>query len=571
MSERVEKLLNGMTLDQKIGQMFCLGFCGTYPYPDIMEMIEKYHVAGFRVTPQARKFVRYLGPDHPGCRRVERPPEYNERRVGSGCGVPVLTPREYAEVLNTLRLRSIETGAGIPLYFSLDFEGNGKADVTGANIWGVPHPMGLAASGDKELTRQVGRLVGRQLKAVGVDWVHSPDMDVNTDPANPEIGTRSFSPDPSVCGEFGLQMFLGYRDSNLVATGKHFPGRGHSSKDAHYDVPMIEESGARMREVHLAPYKKLIEQGLPCIMLAHSVYPALDPTGEISTLSKPIVTGVLREELGFDRVIITDSFTMGGLVARYEVPEAAVRAFEAGVDLLLLKDENALRREVFAAVFDAVHKGRISEEQVEQSVRRVLDVKEEYGLLDAEDCIVDLDKVDEVLATPESREIARESSRRTVVTLRSGDALPLKEGARILVAEETVGGRSSQTHCGYLYEALLERGADVRFVDWDRKDGIERALPVIEGMAAESDVIVFTGYYSRQEGCGREMYQRLASMGKPVIAVVNAPYDLIVDPSWKNVIVHFNPVTFSMQKIADIMLGKESAEAELAFDPAEDY
>ncbi len=571
MSEKVDKLLNRMTLEQKIGQMFCLGFCGTYPYPDIIEMIEKYHVAGFRVTPQARKFIRYLGSDHPGATRVERKPEYNERRVGSNYGVPVLTPREYAEVLNTLRLRSIETGAGIPLYFSLDFEGNGKGDVMGPNIWGVPHPMGLAAAGDKELTRKVGRLVGRQLKAVGIDWVHSPDMDVNTDPANPEIGTRSFSPDPGICGEFGLQTYLGYRDSKLVATGKHFPGRGHSAKDAHYDVPVIEESGDRMREVHLAPYRPLIEQGLPCIMLAHSVYPALDPSNEISTLSKPIVTGVLREELGFDRVIITDSFTMGGLVARYEVPEAAVRAFEAGVDLLLLKDENALRREVFEAVFEAVRSGRIPEEQVEKSVRRVLDVKEEYGLLDPADCMVDLDKVDTMLADPESREVSRESSRRTVVTLRSGDALPAKKGARILVAEETMGPHTSQMHCGYLYEALLERGADVRFIDWDRKDGLTRALPVIEEMAAESDVIVFTGYYSRQEGCGREMYQRLASMGKPAIAVVNAPYGIIVEDGWKNVIVHFNPTAFSMQKVAEIIMGIEPAEAQLGFDPTQKY
>lgn len=571
MSDKVDKLLNGMTLEQKIGQMFCLGFCGTYPYPDIIEMIEKYHVAGFRVTPQARKFIRYLGADHPGAARVERKPEYNERRVGSSYNVPILTPREYAEVLNTLRQRSIETGAGIPLYFSLDFEGNGKGDVMGPNIWGVPHPMGLAAAGDKELTRKVGRLVGRQLKAVGVDWVHSPDMDVNTDPANPEIGTRSFSPDPDVCAEFGLQMYLGYRDSKLVATGKHFPGRGHSAKDAHYDVPVIEESGERMREVHLAPYRPLIEQGLPCIMLAHSVYPSLDPSNEISTLSKPIVTGVLREELGFDRVIITDSFTMGGLVARYEVPEAAVRAFEAGVDLLLLKDENALRSEVFEAVFAAVRSGRITEDQVEKSVRRVLDVKEEYGLLDPADCMVDLDKVDEILAEPESREISRESSRRTVVTLRSGDALPVKKGARILVAEETMGPHTSQMHCGYLYEALLERGADARFIDWARKDGLTRAMPVIEEMAAESDVIVFTGYYSRQEGCGREMYQRLASMGKPAIAVVNAPYGIIVEDSWSNVIVHFNPTAFSMQKVADIILGIEEADARLGFDPSKKY
>jgi beta-N-acetylhexosaminidase len=570
----VEKILNSMTLEQKVGQLLCYGICGTYPYPDILDVIEKYHVAGLRVTPHARKFQRYFGDDNPASARVVRPPEPRERRVGTTCGPTRLLPRDYARVLNTLRKRSLETGAGIPLYYSLDYEGNGSSDFIGPNMYGVPHPMGLAAVGDPDLTRRVGRLVGRQLKAVGLDWVHSPDLDVNTDPSNPEINTRSFSPDPKVCADYGLQMFLGYRDGNLIATGKHFPGRGHSSNDAHFDVPLIHESAERMRNVHLAAYKPAIEAGMPAIMLAHSVYPSLDPSNEISTLSKAIVTGLLREELGYQRVIITDSFTMGGLVKRYEVAEAAIRTFEAGVDLILLKDENALRGEVYQALLKAVQTRRLTEERITDSVRRTLEVKEEYGMLSGKMGMVDLDEMERVLADPEHAEICRESSSRTVCVLKNVGQIPLKPGARVAVFEEVLGNHrrynSPHMHLGSLYEALLERGVNATFVDYD-DTSLEQALPIMKDLAASADVIVYTGCYTRQDGSRMACYRQVEALGKPTVFITNSPYPRALPESARNVIIHFNPVTETMNHIADILTGRAQAEARLRFDPTKVY
>ena len=363
----INKLLNSMTLEQKIGQMLALGFSGTYPHPDIVRMIEQYHIAGFRVTPAGRKFVRYLKPGSPGEARVVRALEADEREYGAQITAPNVPPVEYARVLNTLRQRALDTGAHIPLYFALDFEGSQSIDYYAPGMSGFPHPMGLAQSGDPTLARRVARAIGAQLNAVGINWIHSPDLDVNTDPRNPEINTRSYSPDPQIVAEYATQALLGFNDANLIATGKHFPGRGHSSQDAHFDVAVIGESRERMNAAHLAPYRALIQAGLPAIMLAHSIFPALDPSREVATISQPIVTGILREELGFDGVVMTDSFTMGGLANRYEIPDAAVRAIEAGVDLVLLKDENALRGEVYRGLFDAVRAKRLR--RTRQSIR----------------------------------------------------------------------------------------------------------------------------------------------------------------------------------------------------------
>lgn len=576
MNPTAAKFLDAMTLPQKIGQMLVYGFCGAYPHRDILDVIDKYNVAGFRVTPYARRFIRYLPADHPGVDRVIRPREPHERSYGAHAKPQYLSAVQYAEVLNTLRRRSMETGAGVPLYFALDFEGGGSADFLPPGMHTVPHPAGQGATGDPDLVRQLGYLVGSQLKAAGIDWVHSPEVDVNTDPMNPEVSTRSYAPDPQLVSQMGLQTLLGYREARLVGTGKHFPGRGQSAQDAHYDVPIINESAQRMREVHLAPYRTLIEHGLPAIMLAHSVYPSLDPSNEVSTLSRPIVTDLLRQEMGFEGVIMTDSFTMGGLVARYEVAEAAVRTIEAGVDLILLKDENALRGEVYEALLEAVRSGRISEQQVHDSAGRVLQVKAEYGLLEGEMGIVDTDELTERLASDEWRNIARDGARRSVCWVRrAGEApVPLPDGARVLVVEENHGNFSrhndQRSHIGMLYEQLLARGVDADYFDFD-KHNLDEHLPTLRDLAAEAHVVVFTGYYNRGNDPHKDNYRKLQDLGKPTVFVANNPYPVLVDPDMPNVLMIAQPTRFAMEMAADVLTGQATPTAKLPYDPTQNY
>ncbi len=575
-----------MTLEQKIGQMLVFGFSGAYPHADILRMIEQYHVAGFRVTPGSRKFVRELKPGSAGEPRVRRPLEPDERAFGARIGAPNVPPKEYACTLNTLRQRSIETGAGIPLYFSLDFEGNQSIDYYTPGMSGFPHPMGLAQSGDPTLARRVARSIGKQLNAVGINWIHSPVLDVNTDPMNPEINTRSYSPDPKVVSEYGLQSLLGFDDANITATGKHFPGRGQSAQDAHYDVNVIRESRERMNEIHLAPYRKLIQAGLPAIMLAHSSYPALDPTGTLATISKPIIQDVLRGELGFDGVVMTDSFTMGGLANQYEIPEAAIRAVEAGVDLILLKDENALRGEVYCGLLDAVRAKRLTEDRINESIGRVLTAKARIGLLDGAKGMVDLDQVEEKLFDAEHARVASETAEKSIVVLRDrAGLLPLKPGARVLVVEQvnSLHRRINDpaAYPGALYHALLANGVNATYTDFD-SDSLDEAWQIIQARAAGADVIVHTGYYERASanisGAGAaqsaesnaSLHERFLSLGKPTIFVSNSPYSYLVSAQIPTVIVTFSSFAASMQAAALVLCGKLGARR-LNFDPTKNY
>jgi beta-N-acetylhexosaminidase len=575
MSDRIETIMQGMSLEQRVGQMLCYGLCGNFAHRDVLEVIEKYHVAGLRVTPSAKKFSRYFGPDHPGTPRCARDPELYERVYNVARGEPTYDNHDWIDTANRLRQASLESCNGVPLYMSLDYEGNVSGDYFGPGMVGIPHPMGLVASGDPSLCYRVGKMVAAQLKAAGIDWVHSPDLDVNTVPNNPEIGTRAFAPEADTIVEYALEYMRGYEEGRLVCSGKHFPGRGHSASDAHFGIPTIEESAERMREVHLAPYRALIAAGMPSIMLAHSVYPALDPTEEISTVSKAIVTGVLREELGFEGVILTDSFTMGGLVARYEVAEAAVRSFEAGVDLILLKDENALRGEVFQATVDAVRSGRLSEERINASVRRVLSVKERYGILDAYQHPLDADQADRTIRDPAHQKVGKEAAEKSVVVMRDdAGLLPLPKGKRVLVVEQHAGAarekNTRRAYTGALYHALLDQGYDAIFTDytWDKLDEL---LPVIQERASHADIVVATCLYQRGQHIDGQAFEKLAALNKPLVVVSNSPYPETISPKMKTVLVNFSTFANSMHAAAAVLTGEAKPQAKLHFDPLKTY
>jgi beta-N-acetylhexosaminidase len=576
MKKTVDALLGSMSVEQKVGQMLCLGFCGSYPHPDILEAIRKIHPAGFRVTPYTRKFKRYFGPDNPATARVVRPPEPFEREYGSTMPAPAVPARRYAEVLNTLRRRSLETGAGIPLYFALDYEGNQSFDFNDPDMALFPAAMGLAASGDPALCRRVARTIGEQLRAVGINWLHSPVLDVNTAPMNPEIGTRSYSPLPDEVSRYAAASLAGFDQAGVIATGKHFPGRGHSVTDVHFGIASIEESRERMSEVHLAPYKALIAAGLPAIMLAHSIFPGIDPESEIATLSKAVIHDVLRGELGFDGVIMTDSFTMGGLVAKYEVAEAAIRCIVHGVDLILLKDENALRGEVFEGLVGAVRSGRISGDRLDEAVRHVLTAKGRAGLFGAEKGMVDPDTVETRLRSAEAVAMEKEAAQRCITILRDGKGLlPLPRDARVLVAEEVsmIHKRlnNHRAYAGALFHGLIEAGYDAWGTDFECNDSFENIWPLIRERAKEADVIVHTGFFERGGEIEKAYHKRFLELGKPTLFVTNCPYGTVVDAAMETVVVTFSPGASSLRAAARVLTGDLRATAKLGFDPGKAY
>ncbi len=578
-SDRVQKILDQASTEDKIGQLLCFGFSGPYAHPDILDAIRKYRVAGFRTTPFGRKFKRYFGSDHPGATRVMRDLEPLEREYGSKFALSAQVSAEtYAKTLNRLRECAMESGAGIPLYFATDVEGNTSMDFFSSGAEGFPHPMGLAASHDADLCRRVAHAIGMQLRAAGFNWIHSPVLDVNTAPDNPEISTRSYSPKAEDVARYALESLKGFDQAGIISTGKHFPGRGSSTADVHFGVAVIDDDSQRMHDIHLAPYRRLIEAGLPAIMLAHSIYPSLDPEQEIATLSRAIIQDVLRGELGFDGVIMTDSFTMGGLVAKYDVDEAAVKCIQNGVDLILLKDENALRGEVYEGLLKAIRTGAISEERLEEAVGHVLTAKERCGLLDGSGGIVPPERTREILSDGQWTRTACEAAAKTVTILRDGPGrIPLKPGAKVLVLEELfhVQARMNNERChvGALYEALVDRGVNAVMMDFKADKTFEEIWPVIQKRAADFDLIVHTGYFDRggHHQDYAQYHRRIACLDTPSIFVSNCPYELVVPKEAKSVLVTFSVFNRSMDAVADVLCGKTRAGAALEFDPAATY
>ena len=390
---KVDKLLVKMTIEEKVGQCLMLSFCGTRLNPGIVESAVDMHCGGFHVSSNLRAIAPYkkpgTGEETDPSKAIDYIPEYDIR---ADINTPYASPVQYAAVLNEVKKIAADNNHGIPLFIALDQEGDFSADYVRGGVNMFPGSMGLCASGDKTMAYRVAKAVGWQLRACGHNVIHGPVLDVNFNPLSSETSERAYSDQPAVVAEWGAMTLKGFQETGLIATGKHFPGGGDSDKDCHYDQPVIHKPKKLMMKENLLPYRELIPKQLPMIMTAHTVFSGLDPTREVATVSKPIVTELLREELGFEGVVITDSISMKSLMKKYSVPEAGIRAILAGVDLLLFMEESTNKRIMFESLVEAVKSGRISEERLDQSVARLLKLKYEYNLFENADC-VDLDKV----------------------------------------------------------------------------------------------------------------------------------------------------------------------------------
>jgi beta-N-acetylhexosaminidase len=264
-----------------------------------------------------------------------------------------------------------------PLLVGVDQEG-GRVVRLPAPFLAPPPAAVLGRIGDPDLTREVARAVGRELYAAGFNWNLAPVLDVHTNPANPVIGDRAFSSDAHDVARMGLAAFRGFEDAGILTTGKHFPGHGDTAIDSHLALPESPQPAARWREVEFVPFREAIRAGVPSILLAHLVCPALDPAAP-SSLSRVIVTDILRGELGFDGVVVSDDLEMGAIVAEYNIGEAAVRFLEAGGDLILICQHADRQREAIAAVESAVRSGRLSERRVQASLDRLARLRQQLN------------------------------------------------------------------------------------------------------------------------------------------------------------------------------------------------
>jgi beta-N-acetylhexosaminidase len=282
----------------------------------------------------------------------------------------ISTPGQLASVISDLREAAPD---GMPLLVSIDQEG-GLVQRLRAPATEWPPMLSVGAAGDVARTTAVGRALGEELAAVGVGWNFAPVLDVHTNPDNPVIGNRAFGTDPEAVARQALAFWRGLRGAGLVGCGKHYPGHGDTQTDSHHELPVVAHDADRLRAVELAPFAAAARAGVEAFMTAHVLYPALDPDLP-ATLSRRIATEVLRGELGFRGVLVSDDLGMKAVADRYPIEELVVRAIEAGVDHLLVRQPVARQRAAFEAIVRAAEARSEVRARVEESAARVAALK----------------------------------------------------------------------------------------------------------------------------------------------------------------------------------------------------
>ena len=351
-------------------------------------------------------------------------------------GVRNAEPYAMAALINRLQKM-----ARTPLFVSADFERGASMRVNSTTAW--PYSMAFAAAKDLTAVSEEGADTARDARAMGVNWIFAPVADVNNNPDNPIINIRSFGENPAEVSSFVQSYIAGAhsdRKNPVLVTAKHFPGHGDTTEDSHMSLPRLDADRDRIEAVELQPFRAAIAAGVDAVMTAHLAVPALEPDNIPATVSSKILTGVLRDELGFHGLVVTDAMDMQGLAAMFDTAEASARAIEAGADVLLMpkRAEDAIR-----GVVAAVTTGRISRKRLDDSVARVLTAKVRLGLTRKK--LVNLEDIADVVDSPESDERAQSVADHAVTLVTdTKDSLPIRHPANTCLIALTEGRRSQQ-------------------------------------------------------------------------------------------------------------------------------
>jgi len=560
----VSKKLAKMSLEEKIGQLLTFTRRGAMITPSVIEQITRLHCGGLCLEPYALETCKNL---YWGNSQIDqnfkKPKDYftisNTYFAGKTFGISI-TPEEYTRDLNKLQKIAVGRPSKIPLHMTIDFEGDFKNDYMAGGIRQFPPPMGMAAIGDVKLTYKIGLTIAKQLSAIGVTQMYSPVCDVNINPKNPEIGVRSFSDNPETCAKHAVALLKGFQDGGIAATAKHFPGRGDSATDAHDVLDVIKADKKRMQEVELYPFKAAIDAGVKAIMTGHSVYPAYDakfPT----TLSEKILTGLLRNELGFEGVIVTDAIGMAAILKKWPLPIACALAIKAGCDTILLKADDESRSQCFFGIKRAVETGELSEDRVNDAVRRLLIMKYDQGLFETAGK-KDPKKAQAYASSKQVIDFSWDVAKKALIIMRDDKKmLPLKKDKKMLVIEQRIPyefcGKDPYMHTHMFCEAMVNHSTNLILTDTDFSALDEEIKECLE-LAKQVDLIVMTNYYARivKSGNNQLLIKKLKHAGHKIVVVTNYPYIEGTTKEADAVICNFSGTPDSIRVSADLLFGK---------------
>jgi beta-N-acetylhexosaminidase len=501
-----------------------------------------------------------------GSPSYQRIVEMVEEQGVGGVILSVGSPTEAAAKLNELQSR-----ASVPLLVGADLERGagyrfrGAVYLPGAISLGgateFPSLMAVGATGDETLAREMGRITAREARALGIHTPFAPVLDVNNNPDNPIINVRSFGEDPHEVARLGRAFIVGAQEEGVIATGKHFPGHGDTETDSHLDLPVIRVARERLEAVELLPFRAAIDAGLGGIMTAHVTVPNLNGGGTLpATLSKAVLTDLLREGMGFQGIVFTDAMDMFAIDRRFPRGEATVRAVEAGADVILMPPDVGL---AVQALVEAVEEGRLTEDRLDQSVLRVLRAKEKVGVhLDRE---VPIREVSRRVGIPSHEAVAQEIAERSLTLLKNErNLLPLL-GTRSARVFSVTFRRASDLLAGRFFNAgLRARYPRLVTAELDRNTPPElyRAL---RQRARASDLVVVSLYVSVVTSSGSvaipeemaEFIQELARANRPhVVISFGSPYLLSEFPDAQAYLLAWSGTEVTQKAAARALFGE---------------
>lgn len=522
--------IRDMTLEQQIGQLFMVGFTDTEPTPEIVELIQRWHVGGIIL------FSR-------NCRDA----------------------RQVSKLTHDLQALACEAGHPAPLLIALDQE-NGLVRRLGNAITGFPGNMALGATGAEELTEAVAEATGRELRALGITMNLAPDADVNNNSANPVIGVRSFGEDPQLVARLTAAAVRGYRGADVVSTLKHFPGHGDTAVDSHLGLPVITHTLERLEQVELPPFRAGIAAGADTVMLAHLRLPTIASGEDVPASLSPTVVHLLRESLGFAGVIVTDCLEMDAVSKGVGIERGALLALRAGVDLVLISHHSELQRGAIELVRAAAASGELSQDAIGAAAARVVRLKERNLSWDALPAPVTVDTVSTV-----AHQQLRDAAYARTTTLVRDDAglLPLRldSGARVLAVAQPPANVTRAVDIRYRHEffvdALRAHHANVQGVclgpaaTEDEREEILRA-------ARAADLIIVVTINAHLDPGQAGLMRRLLDTGRPVIGIAACnPYDLAVFPDLKTYLATYEYTQPALAAVADALCGGFAPQGQL--------
>ena len=552
--KKLHSLISRMTLEEKVGQLFVMRVYGhSATAPDQTDIDANLKEIGVRTA--AEMIARY--------------------RVG---GIIYFTwahntrdPHQIADLSNGIQHASLRQPRGLPVLVSTDQE-HGIVCRVGEPATLFPGAMAIGAGGARKDARTLGRIAGQELRAIGIRQNYSPVADVNVNPANPVIGVRSLGSEAGAVAGLVAAEVAGYQGAGVAATAKHFPGHGDTAVDSHYGFPVITHTRELWEKLDAVPFRAAIRAGIDSIMTAHIQFPALDDSGDPATLSHPILSGILRGELGYDGVVVTDSLGMEGVRTKYGDDRVPVLALKAGVDQLL----NPPSLDVaWNAVLKAVQDGELTEARLDESILRILRLKARLGLFEAP--YVSHGGVTRTVGTPAHLAAADGIAERTTTLLvNERRLLPLNRRThrKLLVVGADPASPSGTTGppTGVLAAALTELGFTATALPTGTAPS---AATVARAVAAAQDAdAVIVGTYNIT-AAQKTLVEQLVATGRPVVAVaIRNPYDVAQLPAVPAYLAAYSWTDVELRAAARVIAGEAAPRGRLpvpvqrADDPA---